>query len=647
ERARERGEPPEAGDAQAREGTGPTEEHGPSPFPEERSPSDAELVSLARGGDTAAYAALRARHVAAVRHYVRHCCRDDAGADELTDEVFLRTLSSPDEDPGPDTAVRAHLLATVRRVAASWAGTAGWDSLTGEFAVFAVASGTRGGGETFESDAGVRAMWRAERSAAVRAFRSLPERWQAVLWHTVVEEEAPRVVAPLLGLTAEGTAELAQRAVEGLQQAYLQTHLALSRTGDGACAPYVDRLGTYARGGLRTRSARALHRHLDRCPDCRSAARGARDVRGRLRALLPVAVVGWGAGVYSAEAAQAAAGLAAGAAPGADAPAAGGATAGGAAVFEGLGATAKAGVTAGVMAAAVATALTLALVGDGQRSRGPVPDSAPGSGARPSAASVSGEAGPEARGAGGVSEPRAVEPGGPADAAGGEASGPRGRPPVPPHGPDAGPSPSPGAGSPRVPAPAGPHGPAGAAGADRDAGPGTGPTPTGSAPADGRTDGPAGGGDPGQGRTPPPAATVHRLDRLPRGGPADDGPAVRGGSSWLWQRPQVSIGGRERGHGVTVSARSSVTVDLGRPCTSFDALAGVDDLTALRGAVRFSVYADGARLWRSGVVRRGDEPVPVHVPLSGRRALRLVVEPYSALDVAVLADWAGARIGCG
>ena len=55
-----------------------------------------------------------------------------------------------------------------------------------------------------------------------RAFASLPERWQAVLWHTEIEGARPADVAPLLGLTANGVAALAYRAREGLRQAYLQ-----------------------------------------------------------------------------------------------------------------------------------------------------------------------------------------------------------------------------------------------------------------------------------------------------------------------------------------------------------------------------------------------------------------------------------------
>ncbi|KOG86941.1 ECF subfamily RNA polymerase sigma-24 subunit, partial [Streptomyces varsoviensis] len=96
--------------------------------------------------------------------------------------------------------------------------------------------------ETLDLGADVRAMQEAEASLAVQAFRSLPPRWQTVLWHTTVEEESPSEVAPLLGLTANATAVLAHRAREGLKQAYLQAHVSTSLTSDGDCARYADRL---------------------------------------------------------------------------------------------------------------------------------------------------------------------------------------------------------------------------------------------------------------------------------------------------------------------------------------------------------------------------------------------------------------------
>ncbi|MBN3932069.1 NPCBM/NEW2 domain-containing protein [Streptomyces verrucosisporus] len=633
-------------------------------------PGDAELVSRMRGGDTRAYEELYRRHADAVRRYVRHCCRDTATANDLTDEIFARTLLAVRGGAGPDTAVRTHLLAAVRDVAAAWAGTSDWDLLVEDFAAFAAATGSPGGEESFGANADVRAMRRAERSTAVRAFRDLPERWQVVLWHTVIEEEPPREIAPLLGVAEDAVAVLAQRAREGLQQSYLTLHTAGMRTAGGECARRADRLGTYVRGGLRARADRGLRRHLERCAGCRSAALGARDACERLRVVLPSAVVGWGADVYSpypavgsaqvcAVQAYAAQGRAEGAEEGGAAeacpagarsawtyPVAGavgpatatggmdGAAGSGAAVFDGLGSTAKAGVAAGVMAAAVATALTLALVTDGQPSRGPHR----GPGARPSAAGA-------ADAAGGAETGPAAEAGGsraqtmsPLEAAGGGEGVPgRGAAPS-----DTGPESGPGSGSPSASSPG--DGP----GSGPGAGPGSGvPTP-GGGPGSGGTAGPAPGpvSPPASPSAPrQSAATVHRLDRLPRGG-GSEGPSVREGSSRLWQRSELRIGGRDRGYGVTVSARSSVAVDLGGDCTSFEALAGVDDLTALRGAVRFSVYGDGARLWESGVVRRGEEPVPVRVPLAGVRTLRLVVEPNGLLDSVVMAGWAQARIGC-
>lgn len=120
-----------------------------------------------------------------------------------------------------------------------------------------------------------------------------------------------------------------------------------------------------------------------------------------------------------------------------------------------------------------------------------------------------------------------------------------------------------------------------------------------------------------------------------------------GASSWVWQRHGLSSGDRRYTHGVTVHGRSSVTIDLNRSCSSYEAHVGVDDLTLKLGKVYFSVYADGVRLWRSGLVEGGDPAVPVQVNLTGRSTVRLVVEPHSALDNLVLADWAESKFTCG
>ncbi|MFG2195905.1 NPCBM/NEW2 domain-containing protein [Streptomyces sp. NPDC048639] len=257
-----------------------------------------------RDGDLEAFGELYRRHAGAVRRYARLCCRDARGAEDLTDVVFLRTLQAVRGGTGPDSAIRTHLLTTLRRVAAAWATTTKRDLLVEDYAVFAgSAERTRDAHEdAYVPDADVRAMRGGEQSLAVRAFRSLPEPWQTVLWHTTVEKESADEVGLLLGLGPKATGVLVQRAREGLKQAYLQAHVNSSLLAGGDCARYADRLGAFARGALRGQAARGLREHVAMCPKCRTAALGVRDVDARLRTLLPVAVLGWSATGYATEA---------------------------------------------------------------------------------------------------------------------------------------------------------------------------------------------------------------------------------------------------------------------------------------------------------------------------------------------------------
>ena len=60
---------------------------------------------------------------------------------------------------------------------------------------------------------------------AADAFAQLAQRWQTVLLCTEFEGATPAMIAPQLGLTANGVAALAYRAREGLRQAYLDQYL--------------------------------------------------------------------------------------------------------------------------------------------------------------------------------------------------------------------------------------------------------------------------------------------------------------------------------------------------------------------------------------------------------------------------------------
>ncbi|WP_435847765.1 sigma-70 family RNA polymerase sigma factor [Streptomyces fumanus] len=614
--------------------------------PREAPPADVDLIGWMRSGDDSAYEELYRRHADAVRRYARTCCRDAHTADDLTAEVFARMLQAVRGGSGPEYAVRAYLLTSVRRVAAAWTRSARREQLVDDFAVFAAQSARAASAaddDSLELGADVRAMREAERSMAVRAFRSLPERWQAVLWHTEVEDESPSQVAPLFGLDANGTRVLASRAREGLRQAYLQAHVSAALAEDEECARYADRLGTYARGRLRTRAERGLRKHLEECARCRLAASQIEEVAGGIPGVVPLAVIGWfGAAGYAKAAALIAGGAGAGAAGAAGAAAAssgastGGAGAGGGAgASQGLGAPVKAGIAAGVVAAGIA-AVVFALTGQ---------DAAD----RPRAEAAPSQSAPAARSGGGTpGAPEKPARSRPERPAGAQASAP-------------GAAGSSATSSTRTPASKSSSASSSASSSVSKPGPGPGPgsessavsTPSRGAtstpqPAPKPTKKPAPTPTPSSRPTPPPAPVVYQWSGLSYDVSGDGtGPEMRlRESSWAWQRSGLRIAGREYAHGVTVHGRSSVTIDLNRSCASYDALIGVDDLTLKLGKVRFSVWADGVRLWRSGTVRGGDPAVPVHVDISGRSTVRLVVEPHSHLDTLVLADWAESRFTC-
>ncbi|WP_406217590.1 sigma-70 family RNA polymerase sigma factor [Streptomyces canus] len=581
---------------------------GVLPPPRELPLSDADLIDRMRSGDDRAYEALYRRHAGAVRRYARTCCRDGHTADDLTAEVFASMLHAVRGGHGPEHAVRPYLLTSIRRVAARWTKSARREQLVDDFAVFA-AQATRSSevsdDDTLDPGADVRAMHVAEQSMAMQAFRSLPERWQAVLWHTEVEDESPSEVATLFGLDANGTRVLASRAREGLKQAYLQAHVSATLAADEECARYADRLGAYARGSLRTRAERGLRKHLEECVKCRLAAGQIKEVAGGIPAVVPIAVIGWfGAAGYAkaigliAGGAGAGAAGAAGAAASASGGSSGGAGAGGAAASEGLGAPVKAGIAAGVVAVAAA-AVALALIGDDSQAR--KLDAKP-----PASAPVVEPADPTP-----TPSPKKPEPAPPMVPV---AAAPSPKPtptptPTPAHKPTSTPTPT------RTPKPTPPPKSA------------LTPTPT---------------------PTPPPPPAVYQWSELAYDVSGDGSePEMRiGESSWVWQRYGVSVADQEYAHGVTVHGRSSVTIDLNRACSSYEAMVGVDDMTLGLGKVYFSVYADGVRLWRSGLVEGGDRAVPVQVNLAGHRTVRLVVEPHSPFDDLMLADWAESKFRC-
>jgi RNA polymerase sigma factor (sigma-70 family) len=251
--------------------------------------NDAELIRRARRGDPAAYGVLYQRHVDAASRLAGQLTGSRADADDVVAETFARVLNAMRNGNGPDEAFRPYLLTALRRAVI--------DQVRGQHRLIPTEeSQLPDPGETFPDPV----IAELDRSLIAQAFRSLPERWSAVLWHTEVEQATPAEVARLLGISANSVAALRYRAREGLRQAYLQLHVR-GRAATG-CEPIAGKLGGYVRGKLTRRQARELEAHLRRCADCTAACADLVAINAGLRGVLAPAILGAAAAGYLASA---------------------------------------------------------------------------------------------------------------------------------------------------------------------------------------------------------------------------------------------------------------------------------------------------------------------------------------------------------
>ncbi|MBV9923273.1 MAG: sigma-70 family RNA polymerase sigma factor, partial [Pseudonocardia sp.] len=242
-----------------------------------------------------AYGDLFARHVDAARRLARQLA-GPADADDLVSDAFTKVLTVLQRGGGPDLAFRAYLLTAVRRLH-----------------VDKIRSGARlkPVDDLTPFDPGLpfhdTAVEGFENAAAAKAFASLPERWQMVLWHTEVEQQKPADIAPLLGMSANSVSALAYRAREGLRQAFLSQHA--TDPDDVDCAWTRDHLGAYVRSGLSRRDAARVDEHLAACRSCAAVYLELTEVNSGLAGILaPLLLGSAGAGYVSSGGAGAGAG---------------------------------------------------------------------------------------------------------------------------------------------------------------------------------------------------------------------------------------------------------------------------------------------------------------------------------------------------
>ncbi|GAA2512773.1 hypothetical protein GCM10009859_10270 [Kocuria salsicia] len=317
---------------------------------DEQPASDERLLTAVRNGDSAAFAELYERHRGAALAVARMHSRTESDAQDLVSEAFTRVLGLLREGKGPREFLRAYLVTAVSRLAADRA-----NELTRTRPEDPQPNGPLDRVELFD-DTVVRQV---DSAVVARAFASLPERWQEILWYLEVEGRRPRQVAGVVGAQPNAVSALGKRAREGLRAAYVQEHVSARALAE--CREFSSQLGAFTRGALTPLRTKAVQDHLDGCRRCTAEYLQLQDLGLGLRGWILPVLAGlplWGAeGSHLATALAGTPLLGAGAAAGAGVAAE---SAAGASVSEGSTAVGSSGAGAASSAGGVAS-----LVGSG------------------------------------------------------------------------------------------------------------------------------------------------------------------------------------------------------------------------------------------------------------------------------------------
>ncbi|PKI92254.1 RNA polymerase subunit sigma-70 [Actinomycetales bacterium SN12] len=249
--------------------------------------ADVDLVLRTRSGDADAFGELWRRHHASGMVVARSVTSSiDPG--DLVQEAYSRIYQAILKGGGPNGSFRAYLFTSIRNTAAAWAAGA----------LDSTADGIETGPAPWSTGASPDEA--LDRGLTAQAFRSLPSRWQEVLWYSEVEQMKPSEIATLLGMSAGAVSQLDLRAREGLREAWFQAHLR-SAGQRSDCHWTVENLGAHARGNLSARAQQRVDDHLESCTRCMIVAAEAQNVADQLPlVLLPLVLGVSGGGAYLA-----------------------------------------------------------------------------------------------------------------------------------------------------------------------------------------------------------------------------------------------------------------------------------------------------------------------------------------------------------
>lgn len=106
----------------------------------------------------------------------------------------------------------------------------------------------------------------------------------------------------------------------------------------------------------------------------------------------------------------------------------------------------------------------------------------------------------------------------------------------------------------------------------------------------------------------------------------------------------ITLGGVTYPKGIGVNSRSGVEYNLGGVCSRFQTTIGVDSEVGTNGTVIFQVFADGTRIYESGVLTGSSTPETLDLDVTGVRRLTLGVDDDNDGTSNDHADWANALV---
>ncbi|MEY2476988.1 MAG: hypothetical protein QOG87_2303, partial [Actinomycetota bacterium] len=176
---------------------------------------DSVLVGRAAEGDSRCFEELYRRHAPAAWRVAYAVAGNPDDAADAVSDAFTRVFQVlPEGRPLAIEAFRPYLLAATRNAALDGLRRQGRLTPTPSLDHLEKVNTT--------DLAADKVLDSVDSNLVAVAFRSLPERWRSVLWLTEVEGIPAREAAPMLGVSANGLAQLAVRARAGLRQRFLQ-----------------------------------------------------------------------------------------------------------------------------------------------------------------------------------------------------------------------------------------------------------------------------------------------------------------------------------------------------------------------------------------------------------------------------------------